>query len=132
MKTTYATFWQSFFATFSTVFGSFLSLITGDCLLSAIFIGDPLSPIIVASDGPLSDVFDNHLLFLIPFASLQALFLPNIPYCAHCLSLLFLPFFYFSLPFLPMPLIYHPTLFIRKRMFDQAFIVQKLITSRQQ
>ena len=123
----------------------FLSFDTGDsplsaisnCFLSHVASVDLLSTVsghflsFVTSSGPLSAV-SGGFLSLMPPAGSWALFLTSILSHAHCS---FLPpslFFHFSLLSLPTPLICNSILLIRKRLFDQAFITQKLIASTQQ
>lgn len=96
----------------SAISGCILSLIVNDNLLSLIFGGSSFSPVLSAS--------------------FWVLFLLNILSYAHYFSLRSLPLFHSSLPSLLISLIYSPTPFIRKRLFDQTFITQRLIASIQQ
>lgn len=80
---------------------------------------------------PLFPVAGVSLLSAMPSVSSQALFLSSTPSCARCFSLLFSPFFHFSLPSSPLPLARNSTPFTGKRLFDQAFITQKPIASIQ-
>lgn len=135
----------------STVLGHFSSLVAGggrmsavsDCFLSSVTDGDLSSTI---SGCPSSSVAGSNLLFavsdcllspisgssplsLVLLISFRGLFLTSTPSCVHCSSLPSSPLFRSFLPSLPTPLTHNPTPFTRKRLFDQVFITQRLITS---
>lgn len=129
----------------STVFRCFLSLIAGADPLPTVFGcfffitgGDPLSTIsrhflsLIADSDPLSAVSGGSPLFFVLPAGSQALFQTSTPSHVCHSSLLFLQLFHSFLPFLPTPLAHNPTPFTGKRLFNQAFIHPRPITSIQQ
>ncbi len=123
----------------SAISGHFLSLITSggplsiviNCLSSSVASGYPLSIVSgrlsspITSGGPLSAISNSGSLFLVPPASSWALFLTSTPSHTYRSSLSSLLLFYISLPSLPIPLAPNPTPLTGKRLFDQAFIIQR-------
>ncbi len=109
----------------SNVSGRFLSLVAGDGSLSAV-LGCFL--FLFAGDGLLSAI-SGRPLSLVPTANFRTLSLTSTPSCARHSSLPSSPLFHFSLSSLPTPLARNPALLTGKRLFDQAFITQRPITS---
>ncbi len=128
----------------SAVLGRLLSFVAGVGLSSAVLVrpsfpvagsssssavsGRPLS--LVTSGGLLSAV-SGCLLFLVPPAGSQALFLTNNLSRTRCSSLPSSPLFHSFLPFSPTRLACNPAPLTRKRSFNQVFITQRPIASKQ-
>lgn len=127
------------------VSGRPLSLVAGDSplstvsshLSSSITGGDPSSTVSsrfsssVADSGLLSTFSGGGPLFSIPPAGSRTLYLTSTLFYAHCSSLPSSPLFHSSLPSLLTALACNPIPFTGKRLFDQAFITQRPIASRQ-
>ncbi len=112
----------------SAVLGRLSSPIAGGGSLSAV-LGHLLSHI--AGSGPSSAVLGRPL-FLVPSVGSRVLFLTSTPSRAHRSSLPSSPLLHSFLPFSPTPLTCNPAPLSGKKLFDQAFIIQKPITSIRQ
>ncbi len=112
----------------SAVSGRPLSLVASVGLLSTV-LGHFLSS--VTSGGPLSAVLVRPL-SLVPPASSRVLFLTSTPSRTNRSFLPFSPFFQSFSSSSPTPLARNPEQLTEKRLFDQAFIAQRLIASTQQ
>ncbi len=113
----------------STISGCFISSVASYGPLFAVF-GCHLSA--VAGDSPLFAVSDSGSLSSMSPTSSWESFLLCILSHTRCFSLLSLLFIHSFLPFSPPLLARNLTPHTRKRLFNQAFITQKPITSTKQ
>ncbi len=79
--------------------------------------------LVIVCSGPLSAVSNDGYLSFIPPAGSWAWLLTSTSSRIHRSSLPFLSLFHFSLPSLLTPLVCNSTPFIKKRLFDQIFII---------
>lgn len=110
------------------VLGCFLSLVGNDSFWSTVW---DCFLSFVANNGSLFAVFDGGPLSFMLTTGSWVLFLTSISSCTHYFFLSSLPFFYPSLPFLPILFASNPALLTGKGLFDQVFITQRLIASIQ-
>lgn len=110
----------------STVFGHLSSLVIGSGILFAV-LDSLLSSI--AGDGLLSTISGDGSSSSVPPADSQVLFLISTPFYTCHSSLLSLLLFHSFLFFLPTTLACNPASLTEKRLFDQAFMIQRPIAS---